>query len=434
MEKPCLRKIRFAIASGLAFVLVIALVWTMILRERSTRRLYLEYEAYRASAALLDVYRETPNLEPSDERVLGFGIYGFDGQPLLRSGTAPDFLLQHNIEAPYGLKAKRDSFILARSLGPGSPGMPGMGRMQGPQQGPQQMRKGMGPFEGGAPEPFRDLPGQPRALWIEYGLGGFNEEQAILYASAIAASLALVGLYVIFIVLYRRNSELAERESKNRELVQLGEAARTLVHEIKNPLGIIRVQAASLKRLDPATAVAKAAEKGDAIDEEVLRLASLADRIREFLKGGEGEPKTLDLGLWLGEFASRYSGGGSPTTLELGELSRGAKARIDPERLSLALDNLVRNASEAAPDGSLPTITLAARGRQWEIAVADRGSGVAPDQMKRLFEPFFTTKTRGSGIGLALARRVARAAGGDIEYRPRQGGGAVFAIMLPMLR
>jgi two-component system sensor histidine kinase HydH len=417
----------------MAFILVLALVWAMVFRERATRRLYLEYEAYRASASLLDAFRETPGIGPSDSRVLGFAIYGLDGKALARSGTAPEAFDRREVGASMGFRAGAGSLVLARSIGPGAPGMPGMGRMQG-MQGLPGIPRGMGRFNGGGPaDPPTDPALQPRALWIEYGLAGFNRDQALLYGSASAASLALLALYAIFLVLSRRNADLAEREFQNRELVQLGEAARTLVHEIKNPLGIIRVQAASLRRLDPATAAAKAAEKGEAIDDEVLRLANLADRIREFLKGGEGEPEDLELGAWILDFAARYSGGEAGAEIELGDADASARARIDPERLSLALDNLVRNAREASPGGR-PELTLAARGREWEISVADRGPGVAPELEGRLFEPFFTTKERGSGIGLALARRVARAAGGELEYRTRPGGGAVFSIFLPALR
>jgi two-component system sensor histidine kinase HydH len=420
----------------------------MVIREQSTRRLYLEYEAYRASAVLLDEYRESPVLNRTDERILGFGLYGPEGKPLVRSGTAPELLDLRGLGEFSGSKPKADSFVLARPLGPGAGSMPGMGHQQG-------MMRGMGRFggqlyqPGGSPidsPPVALSPGgaegnplgppasQLRALWIEYGLGGFNREQALLYGGAATASLALAGIYFLLLILYRRNALLAKREFENRELVQLGEAARTLVHEIKNPLGIIRVQAASLRRLDPANAVMKAAEKAAVIDEEVLRLANLADRIREFLKGGEGEPREIELGPWLTEFAARYNAGDDGPEVTLGEAERRAKARIDPDRLSLALDNLVRNAREACPEGPAPEIGLTARGRQWEISVSDRGGGVAPELAERLFEPFFTTKQRGSGIGLALARRVARAAGGELEYRPRSGGGSIFSILLPMPR
>jgi len=448
VKKRGLGGVGVVLGSGAAFALVLVLVWAMVLREGTTRRLYLEYEAYRASAAFLDSYRESPELVVSDERVLGFGVYGADGTALVRTGTAPSSFRPSEVSSAKVALGGEASFVMSRIVGLGAADMPGRGRMQrlGDPSAPQSMPMGPGMGRGygygrmggegrlapAAPgDQGADPARQPRALWMEYDLGGFGREQAILFAGASAASLAIVGLYALLLSLFRRNAELAERESRNRELVQLGEAARTLVHEIKNPLGIIRVQAASLRRLEGDDAAAKAAKKGEAIDEEVTRLAGLADRIREFLKGGEGEPVELELAPWLRDFVARYAKPEGDPAIELASLDERARARVDPERLALALGNLAANALEAAPDGRAPEISLAARGRHWEIAMADRGPGVPEELVSRLFEPFFTTKARGSGIGLALARRIARAAGGELEYRPRPEGGAIFSMLLP---
>ena len=65
------------------------------------------------------------------------------------------------------------------------------------------------------------------------------------------------------------------------------------------------------------------------------------------------------------------------------------------------------------------------------ITILDRGNGIAADNLERVFNPFFTTKIRGSGIGLAIARRFIEAAGGSITLSPRDGGGTKAAIVLP---
>jgi signal transduction histidine kinase len=78
-------------------------------------------------------------------------------------------------------------------------------------------------------------------------------------------------------------------------------------------------------------------------------------------------------------------------------------------------------------------VELGRRGKKWEIEVLDRGSGIPPEIAPRVFEPFFTTKERGSGIGLALARRIVEEAGGTLSYRGRLGGGSIFTIALPAL-
>jgi signal transduction histidine kinase len=451
---------RFSIGSALVLGLVLGLVWAMTLRERSVQRLYLEYETYRASAALFEAIRLDPALLPNDERVLGFGIYRGDGTAIQRIGTAPEALDPLKIgDSPAPRRLGSSSIVLQRPIGPGQAGMPGMmsgmrgqgRRSAGPMGGfggnePRgrpggAYGQGLGSTGAAGPGPY-GLPGepalnQPRAVWIDYGLGSFARNAVFLYGAAVIVTVALLSLYVILLGLYRRNADLRERDMRNRELVQLGEAAGTLVHEIKNPLGIIRVQAASLRRLEPATAVEKAAVKADMIEDEVMRLAGLADRIRDFLKGGEGSPKEIDLGAWLETWAKRYATAPGQGPM-IGQVDAEVRVRIDPDRLAQALDNLVRNAQEAAPEGPPPEVSVVFhrygagfRSPVWELAIADRGDGVQSELEERIFEPFFTTKEKGMGIGLALARRIARSSGGELEYRPRQGGGAVFSLILP---
>lgn len=440
------RLLRFALPTALGFGLVIGLVWAMVLRENATRKLYLQFEAYRASTALLEAYRDEGSASLIGGPVLGFGIYDGTGAPLIAQGSAPARLeeaARGPIEFRPGPSGK--STELLRTLGAELQGLRGM--MGQSMTGPGMMGQGFGggenlrgrrlrqnessnPENSAPPEAeFPLLARLPRVLWLEYDSAS-SSSGPLLFLGASLISLALLALYVLLLFLYRKNTELRETESRSRELIQLGEAARTLVHEIKNPLGIIRVQAAGLRRrADDSAAVGRAAE---IIEEEVLRLASLADRIREFLKGGQGEFQTLELGSFLESFADRYRSEASQTAARVLLVSPDAVARVraDPELLSRALDNLVRNALEAEPTGAVE-LGLAGRGRMWEIEVADRGPGITPENEARLFEPFFTTKQKGSGIGLALARRIAEGAGGSLTYRRRPGGGALFTLALP---
>ncbi|MBL8968536.1 MAG: HAMP domain-containing histidine kinase, partial [Spirochaetaceae bacterium] len=185
-----------------------------------------------------------------------------------------------------------------------------------------------------SPPPARPL---PRYLFLEYDAMAATRDSYRLLVVAAILSAALLGVYALLLALYRRNAELRERELRNREVLQLGEAARTLAHEIKNPLAIIRIQTASLRRVAPESGPAAAI-----IEEEIDRLTLLSDRIREFLRGGAGEPESVELGSFLASFAARYGEGG----IELASLPEGAVARVDPRRLAEALDNLVRNAVE----------------------------------------------------------------------------------------
>jgi two-component system sensor histidine kinase HydH len=261
-----------------------------------------------------------------------------------------------------------------------------------------------------------------RFVLVEIDVGPLLKESTLVLLALCALLAVFFGIVILLLAYSRRISKYREREQDTAHLVQLGEAARTLAHEIKNPLGIIRVQCATLERTVPDERRKNIA----VITEETERLALLADRVRDFLQTSGGVPVRCDAELFVSSCVERYGG----------RLSSGARnglpasVFVDPGRMVQILDNLVSNALESGGEEP-PVLSVTARRNQVIYQIADRGNGIESANRSRLFEPFFTTKTRGSGIGLALARRYAREAGGTIEYSPRSGGGSVFSVILP---
>lgn len=422
----------FSLLSALVLGLILGLVWAMALRENASRRLDLEFSAFRTSTRLMEEYLQDPTQIESDGDVLGLGIYSPDGTPLYRQGRAPaSFLAPRPAPTTFRLQDGGASVILVRPLGFDEGQIPPMPMMR---RGGMGQGGGMG--LGGGPGPGR---GQARILWLEFSSDSMSRANLLTLGASCLISLGLAILYLVLIRLYRRNLELREREAGNRELVQLGEAARTLAHEIKNPLAIIRIQTASLRRLGESGRLDPAGlgERTLVIEEEVDRLTALSDRIREFLRSGAGEATDLNLGPFISAFAARYADAQDFPALVAPQGAEGPWVHVDPARLSQALDNLARNALEACSaaggGGTHPPVRIgiAQRGSLVEISVDDEGPGIPPELEGRLFEPFFTTKEKGSGIGLALARRIAVSAGGSLEYRRKAGPGACFVLCLP---
>jgi signal transduction histidine kinase len=95
------------------------------------------------------------------------------------------------------------------------------------------------------------------------------------------------------------------------------------------------------------------------------------------------------------------------------------------------LANLIRNAAEAAGPGGGVTVRVGEDPSVVRVEVEDTGQGIDEAAAARLFEPFFTTKDRGTGLGLAVSRAVARAHGGDVVGETLAGGGARFTLRLP---
>ena len=110
------------------------------------------------------------------------------------------------------------------------------------------------------------------------------------------------------------------------------------------------------------------------------------------------------------------------------------EATVDghPSKLRQVLSNLIRNAAEAAGRGGAVEVSLeGVAGGGAVLSVRDTGPGLDAGALSRLFEPFFTTKDRGTGLGLAVSRAIARAHGGEIEAENSPQGGAAFTVRLP---
>jgi two-component system sensor histidine kinase HydH len=222
--------------------------------------------------------------------------------------------------------------------------------------------------------------------------------------------------------LFMKNRAYRQKLQEQKELVALGSAARTLAHEIKNPLSAIQLQADIIDRVCRE----KVSAETRAISQEIGRLKRLTNKIGDFLRDPKGAPQFLDFAGFTREFL-RHSG---MRTAFSGE--EGLWILADPDRLQSIIGNLLRNAeeSESAPEALEAKLSRA--GNHVVLEILDRGRGLPPGDPERLFDPFFSTKSRGSGVGLAIARRFAEAAGGSLKIENREGGGVRASLMIPL--
>ncbi len=110
---------------------------------------------------------------------------------------------------------------------------------------------------------------------------------------------------------------------------------------------------------------------------------------------------------------------------------------VDGHLVRQALINLVVNAIQAIPRGGTVTVRVSAESREGQplarIEVADDGVGISPATEKHIFQPFFTTKAMGTGLGLAVVKRIVDAHHGEISVRSSMGGGTTFTVTLPSM-
>ncbi|NVL83977.1 sensor histidine kinase, partial [Escherichia coli] len=103
---------------------------------------------------------------------------------------------------------------------------------------------------------------------------------------------------------------------------------------------------------------------------------------------------------------------------------------IDPERLRVALENILRNAVQASDAGRVE-VSIEQAKSDVAIVVRDHGPGLPEADKGAIFEPFRTGKAKGTGLGLAIAKRIVELHGGTIEASNHSGGGAVFRMTIP---
>ncbi len=104
---------------------------------------------------------------------------------------------------------------------------------------------------------------------------------------------------------------------------------------------------------------------------------------------------------------------------------------VDPLKVRRILENLVRNALEAMPNGGRLTIETKGEGDHFTVLVTDTGVGIPRERFTNLFRPFYTTKSNGLGLGLAYSQKAAEAHGGTIEVESEVGKGTTFKVRLP---
>ena len=156
--------------------------------------------------------------------------------------------------------------------------------------------------------------------------------------------------------------------------------------------------------------------------------------VREFLElarpVGDARPET-DVGELAREGVELLEAEAEAEGVILEAPTAGASAQIDPEAVRRALINLVRNAIQASPAGGRVTVALQESRAEVALTVRDRGPGLAPEIEERAFEAFVTGRASGTGLGLALVRRVAEEHGGTIELVNQPRGGAQARLRLP---
>ncbi len=278
-----------------------------------------------------------------------------------------------------------------------------------------------------------------RSWFAMLALRGGEGVVGTMTVSAKEMSPAMVGtleLFVAHLSAALENARLFAALRSAREhlviserLAAVGETAAVLAHELRNSLAVIYNGLAMLRQETGNKAATMAS-----MQEEAERLNRLLADLLDFSRPLAPQLETVSIGS-LAEsaliLANRTLAGADPLPVQLDLGSGPNEIRVDQNMVCHALANLLVNASQSSQGKSAVRMVARRKGAGVAIDVEDQGEGIPPAVLPRLFQPFFTTRPRGTGLGLALVKKIAAAHGGQASAENLPGHGARFSLWLP---
>ena len=215
------------------------------------------------------------------------------------------------------------------------------------------------------------------------------------------------------------------------KLATIGKMAAHVAHEIRNPLSTIGGFARAIqKKPDQVDRVAKNAK---IIAEESTRLENMLKGVMDFSRPSAPVPKLADFNATVeAAFRTQSEILSSRNVHSNLDLDRSIpEIHFDENQMLQVLHNMIRNAAESMPQGGALNLKTGREGDLIYLLISDSGSGIAAPILDRLFDPFFTTKPDGTGLGLAVSKKILDDHGGRIEVQSQVGKGTTFKILLP---
>ena len=301
-----------------------------------------------------------------------------------------------------------------------------------------------------------------RKLFAQVGPGELFGEMAVLElkprsASATAAKdsvvyfipreelLAMVGRSPILALELLREISQRLREFNQRyvqEIIQterlaiIGRFARSIVHDLKNPLNIISLTA-EVSGMEKATQETRA-KAVTTIRKQVERVSEMISEILDFTQGSRADVvlATLDYAPFIHQVLDEVKSEAElKATIIEAEGVPAVRLRFDPKRLRRVFFNLIHNATDAMPEGGKVYMRFRVTKDEIITEIEDTGPGIAPQIADKLFELFATYgKEHGTGLGLSICKKIVEDHGGRIWADREAKRGAVFCFALPLAK
>ncbi|MEF3280373.1 MAG: HAMP domain-containing protein [Elusimicrobiota bacterium] len=219
---------------------------------------------------------------------------------------------------------------------------------------------------------------------------------------------------------------------KKERLAAMGQMASVVSHEIRNPLAVINNSIYFIKTKLGQQIDQKISKHISIIESEIRQANGIIDEILSFARTRELKPKLTHLNSYIEELLSTYP---FPQHIELEKKLYASQitVNIDQDEMNQVIRNLIKNAIEVMPErGKIIVRTDVTDENMAKIEIEDTGPGIPKEILEKLFTPFFTTKARGTGLGLAVVKKVVERHKGKVEIISQVGKGTCFKLYIPI--
>jgi signal transduction histidine kinase len=280
------------------------------------------------------------------------------------------------------------------------------------------------------------LDGQPRsamAIAAEPTLLAGVDDEVFQHLLELAPSrLHLNFLRLVSQRLRNVNSHFISELMRTERLSLVGSMANSIIHDLKNPICIVRCCASLIER---QSADPKLKELTEMLQSAVDGMLAMTQELLDYSRGDTATTtKRTSVGTLLeglDQQALRLLPGQNIQLVKT--VTYDGDLDLDLPRFTRMLCNLIKNAREAMPNGGILTLTMERVGNEVLIHVGDTGVGMPPEVLEKVFEPFVTHgKSHGTGLGMAIAKSTVEAHGGKISISSVEGRGTAVDIRLPV--
>lgn len=228
------------------------------------------------------------------------------------------------------------------------------------------------------------------------------------------------------------NAQLALKMIQSERLSAVGTMANTIIHDIKNPMGMLRMYAQMMKKKSSDEETGKLA---DQMVRQIDRFIAMTQEILDFSRGvSDLKIEPIDIQPFMDAVLSSIETDLTGKNIKLiSNMHVTGKVRIDQEKMARVFYNLAANAADAMPKGGHLTIATSKKGSSFIVEFIDDGAGIADQVKNKIYQPFFTHgKKHGTGLGMSIVKKIVEDHKGHIDIESEVNKGTTIRLVIPV--